>query len=208
VRSNGEAGILREADRSVYFATENRSKYLEASRVADAFGIRLKHLRLEKREIQSERLSNIASFAARQAAATSLRKVVCEDAGFFVEALRGFPGPYSSYVFKAIGIPGILKLMRGTINRNAAFQAAAAYCEPGRHPVCFTGSVEGIVSRKPKGFHGFGFDPIFIPANGDGRTFAEMPIAEKNALSHRAKAFAEFSKWFLTRRPTGRSQTS
>lgn len=190
---------MKEARHSVYFATHNRSKYLEASRIAEVFGIQLKQLNIEKEEIQSDSLTEIASHAALQAAKSRLHRVVSEDAGFFVEALGSFPGPYSAYVFRTLGTAGILKLMRGERNRNASFMAALAYCQPGKYPVCFKGVVKGVVSRRPKGTNGFGFDPIFIPLKGDGRTFAEMSIEEKNIISHRAGAFRQFSRWFTSK---------
>jgi XTP/dITP diphosphohydrolase len=157
-------------------------------------------LRIEKLEIQSNDLTAIASFAALQAARSKRCPVVSEDAGLFVNALGGFPGPYSSYVFKTLGTNGILRLMKNGSKRGAFFQAAVAFCTPKTRPRCFTGVVDGVVSRKPRGTNGFGFDPIFIPRQGDGRTFAEMATEEKNALSHRAMAFAKFSKWFIAKR--------
>lgn len=196
---------MKGASRTVSFATRNKAKYKEAARIASAFGIQLRHLNIAKQELQADELTEIASFAAMQAAKSSLRNVISEDAGFFVNALRGFPGPYSSYVFKTLGTNGILKLMQGVQQRGASFLAAVAYCEPGRHPVCFTGVVKGSLSNAPKGSHGFGFDPIFIPLQGDGRTFAEMNTDEKNSLSHRGKAFAKFSKWFASGRRLERS---
>lgn len=196
---NNGADILREVNPSVYFATKNKSKYIEAARVTASFGIQLKQLNIAKQEIQADQLTQIASFAAMQATKSSGRHVVSEDAGFFVGALSGFPGPYSSYVFRTVGTRGILKLMQRIRNRNAYFSAAVAYCEPGRHPICFNGLVKGVVSKESKGSHGFGFDPIFIPLQGDGRTFGEMLTDEKNAISHRAKAFARFSRWFTSR---------
>jgi XTP/dITP diphosphohydrolase len=184
---------------AVYFVTSNRGKFREAAKVASSFGIKLKQLRHEKREIQSEDLDEIACFAAKEAAHTTGRFVVAEDAGFFVNALAGFPGPYSSYVFKTTGTYGILKLMERRRDRRAFFQASVAFCGPRTRPESFTGRVYGRVSREPKGTHGFGFDPIFIPMRGDGRSFAQMTTEEKNALSHRATAFAKFCKWFLSK---------
>jgi XTP/dITP diphosphohydrolase len=185
---------------TVYFATGNRGKFIEAASVAARFGITLKFLRTEKLEIQSNSLAEIASFAAMNSARSMRRPVVSEDAGFFVDALAGFPGPYSSYVFKTLGTGGILKLMEKRGDRGAFFEASVAFCTPTSRPKCFTGFVEGRVSQSPKGTHGFGFDPIFIPKRGDGRTFAQMTTDEKNALSHRALAFARFSKWFVGKR--------
>lgn len=190
---------MREDKRSVYFATGNRNKYLEAARIAAAFGVVLKYLNLEKREIQSEKLTAIAAFAARQAADLTGKNVVVEDAGLFVKGLSGFPGPYSSYVFDTIGVEGILKLLRNVKNRGASFQAVVAYCEPGRRPVCLAGKARGTLTKTARGSHGFGFDPIFVPT-GSRRTFAEMDISEKNLYSHRTKAFTSFCKWFARSR--------
>jgi XTP/dITP diphosphohydrolase len=190
---------LRGARHSVYFATHNRGKYLEASRITETLGIHLKQLNITKEEIQADSLTKIASHAALQATKSTRHRVVSEDAGFFVEALGGFPGPYSAYVFRTLGTEGILRLMHGVRNRKASFRAALAYCQPGKHSVCFNGVVKGVVSLRCKGTHGFGFDPIFIPLKGDGRTFAEMTIEEKNAISHRAIAFKQFSRWFSSK---------
>jgi XTP/dITP diphosphohydrolase len=191
---------LTEHNPTVYFATGNKGKFIEAADVVARFGIKLRHLRTQKLEIQSNDLEEIASFAAMDSARSKGRPVVSEDAGFFVNALAGFPGPYSSYVFKTLGTGGILKLMEKLGDRKAFFQASVAFCTPTSSPKCFTGFVQGRVSRRPKGTHGFGFDPIFIPNRGNGRTFAQMTIDEKNALSHRALAFARFSKWFVGKR--------
>jgi XTP/dITP diphosphohydrolase len=191
---------LREPKGTIWFVTGNKAKYAEASRVADRFGVRLKQLPLGKIEIQADDLQEIAGFAAKQACQATRRPVVAEDSGFFVDALGGFPGPYSSYVYKTVGNDGILRLMRSDDNRLASFRATVAFCRPRSRPVCFSGIVAGKVARRPKGTRGFGFDPIFIPVDGDGRTFGQMKTEEKNLLSHRAKAFGEFFKWFLTGR--------
>lgn len=200
MRLKSVGDTLTGASRVLYFATSNRGKFIEAAQVASRFGIKLKQLRAEKLEIQSNDLASIASFAAMWAARRKKCPVLAEDAGFFLKALGGFPGPYSSYVFKTLGTRGILDLMKNAKNRKASFQAAVAFCTPKARPRCFTGLVEGHVNRKPRGTHGFGFDPIFIPQGGDGRTFAEMATEEKNALSHRAIAFARFSKWYKSER--------
>lgn len=182
----------------IYFVTENVGKYTEAAQIAAEFGVNLTQLRLRKMEIQSEELQVIASFAARDACQRTRRPVVADDSGFFVRALGGFPGPYSSYVYRTIGNSGILRILRSDGGRSAYFQSAVAFCKPRARPMCFSGIVNGSVSRRPMGIHGFGFDPIFIPRSGDGRTFAEMRTEEKNMLSHRGKAFTKFFEWYTS----------
>ena len=70
-----------------------------------------------------------------------------------------------------------------------------SFARPRDPSVCFDGEVKGMIARKPRGCLGFGFDPIFVPMQADGRTFAEMNRLEKNLLSHRAKAFVKFFTW-------------
>ena len=185
------------AKRVVYFATGNKGKYAEAAEVAEVFGIRLKQLKFNKLEIQSSKLEDIASYAARHASSVTKRAVVAEDAGLFIDALEGFPGPYSSYVYTTLGWGGILRLMEQAKRRRAHFQAVVAYSSPGNQVRCFSGIVNGTISRKARGKGGFGFDPIFIPL-GSRETFAELSVTEKNRFSHRSKAFMKFFRWFMS----------
>lgn len=189
---------MKEAKRTAYFATTNKGKFDEAALLAAKFGIELKPLKAEKLEIQADKLAQVATFAAEEMAHSMKRSIVVEDAGFFVDALKGFPGLYSSYVFQEIGWRGVLKLMSGVRNRKACFQAVVAYCAPKERAKCFTGVVQGSISRNGRGHRGLDFDPIFIPRAGDGRTFAEMSTEEKNGFSHRAKAFSRFCRWYAS----------
>ena len=182
----------------VSFLTSNKGKFREAQAVAKVAGLRLQMLVATKIEIQSETLMQIASYAAEEAAGRLGIPVVAEDAGLFIDKLNGFPGPYSSDVFKRLGNKGILKLMENISHRNAKFSSVAAFCAPWSTSKCFAGNVVGHISPGPRGAGGFGFDPIFIPSRGDGRTFAQMTIKEKNRLSHRAASFRKLSKWLLT----------
>jgi XTP/dITP diphosphohydrolase len=65
----------------------------------------------------------------------------------------------------------------------------ALICVPDGREVAAEGVVDGDIVDKPRGVHGFGYDPVFVPEEGDGRTFAEMTLVEKQAVSHRARAF-------------------
>ena len=185
----------------VWFLTSNKGKFREAAAVAATSGLRLKMLAARKIEIQSDSLQTIASYAAQEAADRLGVPVIAEDAGLFINALRGFPGPYSSDVFKRLGTRGILKLMKSVSRRNAKFYSAVAYCAPGKRPKCFTGAVDGVIDVRPRGSGGFGFDPIFVPTKGDGRTLAQMSVGEKNRISHRAVSFRRLSRWMSASRP-------
>ena len=168
------------------FVTSNTHKFLEAGLVARSMGIELEMCSNLKLELQGDNLEEIAMKSAMIAYTMLSRPVLVEDAGLFVEALNGFPGPYSSYVYKTIGIRGLLKLLEGVENRAAYFKSAAAIAFE-RGVLLATGEVRGTISTEPRGDLGFGFDPVFVPL-GETRTFAEMTIEEKNLRSHRAQA--------------------
>ena len=87
-------------------------------------------IRVKAMEIQDENLENIAKASAIDAAKKCGLPVIVEDAGLFIEALNGFPGPYSSYVNKTIGVGGILKLMNNVKDRSAYFLSAVAFYDP------------------------------------------------------------------------------
>ncbi|MGC8817551.1 MAG: XTP/dITP diphosphatase [Candidatus Hadarchaeum sp.] len=179
------------------FVTSNQHKFQEVSELAVKRGIEVVHYKWRYVEIQADDLEEIARASAKEVSAQLKCPCFVEDAGLFVMALKGFPGPYSNYVFRTLGNSGILKLMSGVNNRDAEFRSAVGYCEPGGEPMVFVGRVEGEIAEQVRGQGGFGFDPIFIPREGDGRTFAEMPVSEKNLFSHRARAVDRFLNWFI-----------
>ncbi len=109
-----------------------------------------------------------------------------DDSGLFIEEFGGFPGVYSSYVYKRLGCAGVLKLLRGARSRAARFETVFLLRTADDHEV-FHGECRGSIPEGERGSGGFGFDPIFVP-DGAAKTFAEMTVTEKNAVSHRAKA--------------------
>jgi len=179
-----------------YFVTSNIHKFQEARRVLSEYKIATAKLKVGAVEIQDDSLENIAKFSALDAVKNCGLPIFVEDAGLFVEALQGFPGPYSAYVYRTVGTKGILKLMKNIENRDAYFQSVIAFSSPEEQPTCFSGKVEGKISLQELGTSGFGYDPIFIPLEGDGRTFAEMTTTEKNLYSHRAEALRKFAEWY------------
>ncbi|MEM0301740.1 MAG: XTP/dITP diphosphatase [Archaeoglobaceae archaeon] len=169
------------------FITSNEGKFREAKSLAEKFSIEIEWLKMEYEEPQGLELEIIAKRSAEQLAKEIKEPFFIEDSGLFIEALNGFPGPYSSYVFKTIGNKGILKLMTGIPNRKAYFKAVVAYFD-GTKVMTFEGIVEGEIATEIRGDKGFGFDPIFLYGN---KTFAEMG-EEKNLVSHRRRALEKF----------------
>ena len=179
-----------------YFVTSNVHKFQEARRVLSEYKIATAKLKVGAIEIQDYNLENIAKFSALDAVKNCWLPIFVEDAGLFVEALNGFPGPYSAYVYRTVGTKGILKLMENIKNRSAYFQSVIAFSSPEEPPTCFHGKVKGKIPLQEQGTSGFGYDPIFEPSKGDGRTFAEMTTTEKNQYSHRAEALRKFAEWY------------
>jgi XTP/dITP diphosphohydrolase len=179
----------------LWFVTHNAHKYREARRVLNPFGIKIRMLDSPKTEIQDTDLGKIAKFAAESAAKKHNRKVVVEDSGLFVNALNGFPGPFSSYAHATIGVEGLLRLMRQQRRRGAHFQASLALASPRNSCVEFAGRVNGTISHKSSGTNGFGFDPIFVP-EGARKTFAQGGSEFKDKYSHRAIAFRKLALWY------------
>jgi len=184
----------------VFFATGNFHKFDEARRVLAEFKIATAMLRVEAIEIQDDNIENIAKASATDATKKTGLPVIIEDAGLFILALNGFPGPYSSYVYQTLGTKGILKLMENIEKRDASFHSVVAFCSHKEDPRTFHGEVKGKISLQEKGSHGFGFDPIFEPSTHGHKTFAEMNVQEKNRFSHRAQALREFAKWYTSMR--------
>jgi len=183
----------------VFFATGNINKFSEARSILSSYGFAVAMLRVKGEEIQSDSLKEIAQTSAVNAFKRSRLPIFVEDAGLFIDALSGFPGPYAAYVYKTIHNSGILRLMENMANRHARFHSVIAYCDETLcEPKCFDGESNGEITtteRKPQGKSAFGFDPIFQPV-GSSKSFAEMTIEEKNGYSHRAMAIRKFAEWY------------
>lgn len=124
------------------------------------------------------------------------RPAIADDTGLEVDALDGAPGvrsarfagPDASYADNvALLLERLTDAPPG--HRSARFATVAIARWPDGHEIAAIGTVEGTIAPEPKGSGGFGYDPVFVPTEGDGRTFAEMTAAEKHSLSHRGRAF-------------------
>jgi XTP/dITP diphosphohydrolase len=158
-------------------------------------GISIRQLRQEKLELQSSSLRKIAMYALKHISSNKKGSFLVEDSGLFVNALQGFPGPFSSYVLTTISLNGLLRLMQPIQNRKARFESAVAVASPSGQNRVFSGVVQGKISHRVRGREGFGYDPIFVPI-GSKKTFGESGLEIKNRQSHRARAFRKFGVWY------------
>ena len=115
------------------------------------------------------------------------------DTGLYVEALGGFPGPYTHYVDEKLGEDGLLKLLKGVDNRNACFIEAFAYCEYGKDPVVFKSITKGRIATEKSGIYGWSWDFIFIP-DGYDKTMGNYPDEERCYIWN-TDAYAELVKF-------------
>ena len=204
------------------YVTTNAGKVREAREYLDG----VEQLDYDYTEVQASDLGPIAARGAREAYRHAGEPVLVDDAGLFVEGFDGFPGPYSAYVEDTLGVETVQRLVEREAAEpyRASFQCVLAYCDgdpfeaspdpidredrtadtadgndegaAGALPVkLFRGSIRGRIVE-PRGGGGFGYDPVF---EHDGTTFAEMSPEEKNAVSHRGRAFAKFAEWVQER---------
>lgn len=133
-----------------------------------------------------------ALLKARALAAASGELSVADDSGIEVDHLGGAPGIHSArWTEEGDWIPRVLRELDGVApeGRGCRYVCAAAAVWPDGREVVVRGTVEGRIAAAPRGTGGFGYDPIVIPLEQDGRTFAELTPDEKHAISHRARAF-------------------
>jgi XTP/dITP diphosphohydrolase len=136
-----------------------------------------------------------ARIKAVAAAQASGLPALSDDSGFCVAALGGAPGvlsarwagPEKNFL---VAMAAVHARMGGSQDHRAWFMAALCVAWPDGHTATFLGRIDGTVVWPPRGGAGFGYDPMFVPT-GLAQTFGEMQPADKHAMSHRARAFAQ-----------------
>ena len=137
-------------------------------------------------------IGNATLKASAICAATGL-PAVSDDTGLFVDALGGAPGVYAARYAGEDATYGdnrtkLLDALEGSSDRAANFVSAVVVVWPGGRTLAVEGVCRGTIAERELGDRGFGYDPVFIPDDGDGRSFSQMSDAEKNEISHRARA--------------------
>jgi XTP/dITP diphosphohydrolase len=144
----------------------------------------------------AETLEDNARLKAEALCTATGLPAIADDTGLEVDALDGAPGVWSARfagedATYADNVALLLERLVGVeqARRGARFATVALARWPDGREVAAFGEVAGTIAVAPRGEEGFGYDPVFIPDEGDGRTFAEMSAAEKHGLSHRGRAF-------------------
>lgn len=172
------------------FVTSNAGKAREA---ASLLGCEVAARALDLPEVQSLDFREVARAKAIVAARALGVAVLVEDSGLCVSGWGGFPGPLTKWITMGVlGQEGLAKMLNGFSDRGAEAVSVLAVARPADREsdvVVAEGRVAGSIALHPRGENGFGWDVLFVPA-GETRTFAEMSLEEKNAISHRSRAFA------------------
>lgn len=188
----------------IIFATGNSKKLEEAREYLEPLGHDVEPLLIEGEtlkfiEPQTSELTEVALSKSDQAinmiseSELSDCAILVEDSGLFIESLDGFPGVYSSYVFKTIGLNGILKIMSEEVARKCEYRAVSVLVLNGKR-IIRTGVCKGELGEEISGKAGFGYDPIFIPHGSNGVSFGQMNKSEKSSYSHRGKSLKALSE--------------
>ncbi|MDE2333386.1 MAG: RdgB/HAM1 family non-canonical purine NTP pyrophosphatase [Rhodospirillales bacterium] len=181
-------------------ATHNPGKLAEMSALLAPYGIdtvAAGALGLAEPDETAADFEGNARLKALAAARDSGLPALADDSGFCVAALDGAPGVVSARWagpgrdFR-VAMARVERDMGAAADRRAWFVSVLCLALADGEAACFAGRVDGAVSFPPRGGHGFGYDPIFVP-DGDTRTFGEMPPGEKEAISHRTRAFRAFA---------------
>ena len=162
----------------------NRGKIAEARRMA---GADLEAVELDLPEIQSLDLLEVLAAKGEEAWRLLGRPLVVEEAGLELAALNGFPGPFVRWMLEAVGAEGLAKTAAALGDPRATTRCALLYKDASR-TVIAEGITEGTLVLPPRGPNGFGWDPVFLP-EGESRTFGELAGEEKDAVSHRGRAW-------------------
>ena len=188
-------------------ASNNKGKVREYREILEPSGFRVLSqeeagIRLDVEETGTTFEEN-ALLKARAVRALSRCCVIADDSGLEVEALGGEPGLYSAR-YKGLETEherrlAVLEGLEGSGNRRARFVTCICFIDETGTEHLFTGIWNGEIALREEGTNGFGYDPIFLPEDGNGKTTACMPLSFKEEYSHRAMAVRKLMDYLSSR---------
>jgi XTP/dITP diphosphohydrolase len=196
--------------KTIYIATSNAGKLRDFAAAAQIEGVAVEPLpRFSEFAAVAEDGETFSANARKKAENYSSRLpgklVLADDSGLEVAALGGAPGVHSARYACSSTESGnaddiannhkLLAELGNSVERKAHFVAVIAAALDGKTIAEFRGEVQGEIAHSARGTNGFGYDPLFI-VESSGRTMAELPPAEKAAVSHRGQAFRRFLEWY------------
>ncbi|AQS83609.1 MAG: RdgB/HAM1 family non-canonical purine NTP pyrophosphatase [Acetobacter aceti] len=190
---------LKQGSRLV-LASHNKGKLAEFATLLAPYGVEVVsagEMNLPEPDETALSFEGNARIKAEAAAKATGLPALADDSGLCVSALGGAPGIYSArWAGPDKDFARAMQRIEEGIDgdeREAWFISVLCLAFPDGTTECFEGRIDGTIAPAPRGAAGHGYDPIFVPES-ETRTFAEMSDAEKNAISHRARAFEAFRK--------------
>jgi XTP/dITP diphosphohydrolase len=179
-------------------ASANPDKVAEIRAILAGVDLAPRPAGLPEVEEDGSTLEENARLKASAVVAATGEAAVADDTGLEVRALGGAPGVRSSrYAGKGAtysdNVAKLLAALAGATDRRARFRTVALALFPDGAEIGAEGTIEGTIAEAARGSNGFGYDPLFVP-EGAGLTYAEMTDAQKNAVSHRGRAFRELAR--------------
>lgn len=176
------------------FVSGNPNKGIEAERI---LGIPLLRVAITLPEIQAHDIEEITRYKLEVARAKGYDRLVVEDVSLGFDELGNFPGPYVKWLLESAGGKGLGAIAYALRDRSALARCCVGYWD-GRDVKIFMGECHGEILVHPRGSQNFGWDAWFKPEGSD-QTFAEMSDSEKDAISHRGRAFSALREHLLAK---------
>jgi non-canonical purine NTP pyrophosphatase (RdgB/HAM1 family) len=177
------------AEDTLILVSSNPRKGIEAERI---LGQSLLRVSLSLPEIQAGTVEEITRYKLETARSKGYARLIVEDVSLGFDELGNFPGPYVRWLLEAAGGTGLAAIAYALNNRAAKAQCCVGYWD-GKQVRLFVGETAGEILVKPRGERVFGWDAWFQPA-GSNKTFAEMTDDEKDAVSHRGRAYRKLAE--------------
>ncbi len=173
----------------IILVSTNPNKGIEAERI---LGVPLLRVSLALPEIQAATVEEITRYKIEVAKTKGYARLIVEDVSLGFDALGNFPGPFVRWLLEAAGGDGLAAIAYALNDRAARAQCCVGYWN-GSAAKMFLGETAGEILVQPRGEHHFGWDSWFLPA-GSTKSFAEMTDDEKDAVSHRGKAYRKLAE--------------
>lgn len=183
-------------------ASNNADKLREIREILEGTGVEVVPQREAGCDFEAEETGTTfeenARIKARAAMAATGLPAVADDSGLEVNAMGGAPGVYSSRFAGGRPYPEVCRDIIARVgesespDRGARYVCAVVCAFPDGREICVRGTTEGEIGCELRGTGGFGYDPMFVVPGTDGKTMAELTEQEKNAISHRGRAFRKF----------------
>ncbi|GAM86749.1 hypothetical protein ANO11243_047680 [Dothideomycetidae sp. 11243] len=179
------------APTELHFITGNKNKLAEVQAILGSAGVKLSSQAIDLPELQGT-IEEITTDKCKRAAEVVKGPVLVEDTCLCFNAFNELPGPYIKWFLKSLGVHKLHLLLAGFEDKSAQAVCTFGYCEgPGHDVRIFQGRTDGKIVEA-RGPTDFGWDACF---EYEGQTYAEMPKAEKNQISHRGRALAKLTEW-------------